>query len=222
MQKNVKRDPELGPKFIEIFATKILRLWIGKAEGLENLPKDKAFIIAPNHCSYIDHFLIGSLIIPYLKKKIFILAKKEHYDDFTQKKWHRFWNNYLGQIPIDRSKGENALKLATGCLKKGKVLIIYPEGTRSLDGKLQKGKTGVSRLALGAKVPVVPLGIIGAFEILPKGKLIPKMKRAALNFGKPMYFNKYYNKPITKKSLRNMTDVIMKEIARLSNQGYNF
>tara|TARA_Y100000310_G_C20540650_1_gene743119 strand:+ start:172 stop:837 length:666 start_codon:yes stop_codon:yes gene_type:complete len=220
--QNMKRDPALGPKFILVFTTKILGLWIRKVKGLENLPKNQAFIIASNHCSYIEHFLIGSLVISYLQKKIFVLAKKEHYEDITQKKWHKFWNNYLGQIPIDRSKGEHALKLAIECLKKGKVLIIYPEGTRSLTGKIQKGKTGVSRLALGAQVPVVPLGIIGSFEILPKGKIIPNMKRATLNFGNPIYFNKYYNKPTTKKSLRSITNTIMKQIAKLSNQKYNF
>ncbi|MAE43182.1 1-acyl-sn-glycerol-3-phosphate acyltransferase [Candidatus Woesearchaeota archaeon] len=196
----------------------IIGLWIKNITGLENLPKSEAFIIATNHSSYIEHLMIGSSVVPYLNKKIHTLAKKEHFNHFFEGLWHK----YLAAIPIDRSKGKGAMKIAIDYLKKGKIILIYPEGTRSLTGKIQKGKTGIAKLALWAKVPIVPLGIIGTFEILPKGKKIPKMKRATLNFGKPTYFNKYYKKPITKKLLRNITDTIMKEIAKLSNQKYNF
>ncbi len=222
MQKKTIRDKELGPEFIENITVKTLKLWIGKVKGIENLPKNRAFIIAPNHCSYMEHFLIGSIVVPYIKKKIYILAKKEHFDDFTQRKWHGFWNKYVGQIPIDRSKGEDALRLAADCLKKGKVLIVYPEGTRSLNGKLQKGKTGTARLALDAKVPVLPVGLKGTFEILPKGKYIPRFKRATINIGKPMHFDKHYNKKITRRLLREITNRIMKEIASLCNQEYKY
>ena len=200
----------------------IVKLWIKSISGLENIPKDKAFIIAPNHCSYIDHFFIGAIIVPYLNKKLHFIAKKEHFESIHQNLWHKLWKRYITYIPIDRSKGEEALKDTLSYLNKGAIIVIYPEGTRSLNGKLQKGKTGVARLALWARVPVVPVGIIGAYEILPKGGKIPKFKKAALNFGKPIYFSKYYNKKITKKLLRQITDDIMKEIARLSNQKYNF
>ena len=222
MKKKTARDMELGPEFIENITVKTLKLWIGKVSGIKNMPKDRGFIIAPNHCSYIEHFLIGSLVVPYIKKKIYILAKKEHFGDFTQRRWHSFWSKYIGQIPIDRSKGEDALMQAADCLKKGKVLIIYPEGTRSLNGKLQKGKTGIARLVLDAKVPVLPVGSKGTFEILPKGKYIPRLKRATINIGKLMYFDKYHNRKITKTLLREITDDIMKEIARLSDQKYKY
>ena len=115
-----------------------------------------------------------------------------------------------------------ALKWAIKALKDGKVIGIYPEGTRSLTGKLQKAKTGVARLALAAKVPVVPVGLIGMFEILPKGCYIPKFKRATINIGNPIYFKKYYNKKINNKILNEITTKIMNEIAKLSNQKYNF
>ena len=200
----------------------IVKLWIKSISGLENIPKDKAFIIAPNHCSYIDHLFMGSIIVPYLNKKLHFIAKKEHFESIHQNLWHRLWSRYVTFIPIDRTKGEEALKDALSYLNQGAIIVIYPEGTRSLNGKLQKGKTGVARLALWARVPVVPVGIIGAYEILPKSKKIPKLKKATLNFGKPLYFSKYYNKKITKKMLRQITDDIMKEIARLSNQKYNF
>jgi 1-acyl-sn-glycerol-3-phosphate acyltransferase len=197
----------------------LVKLWTKKVNGLENIPKKSPFIIAANHASYLDHLIIASTLIPYLNKKIHFLAKKEHF----HKTLERWWHIYAGAIPLDRQVGgEEALNKGIGALKRGKIMAIYPEGTRSLTGKIQKGKTGIARLALGAKVPVIPLGIIGSFEILPKGKIIPKMKRATLNFGNPIYFNKYYNKPTTKKSLRSITNTIMKQIAKLSNQRYNF
>ncbi len=199
-----------------------LNSWIGKITGLENIPKDNAFILAPNHNSYIEHFLIVAITIKNFGKRICIMAKKEHFDTTTQRVWHKYWSKYVSTIPIDRSKGENALNASIPYLKKGGILVVYPEGTRSLTGKIQRGKTGVARLVLWARVPVIPLGIIGTFKIMPKGKKIPKLKKADFNFGKPMYFEKYYDKPITKKLLREITTKIMKEIAKLSNQEYNF
>ena len=196
----------------------IVKFWIKEINGIENIPNKKSFIIAANHSSYMDHFLMGYVIIPNLNKKLHFLAKKEHF-----KGLQKLWHNYGGAIPVDRqSGGKGALKCAIKSLKEGKIIGIYPEGTRSLNGKLQKAKTGVARLALLSKAPVIPVGLIGTFEILPKGKYIPKQKKAVINIGKPMHFDKYYKKPITKKLLRNITTKIMKEIAKLSNQKYNF
>ena len=178
---------------------KVFRIWTRNVSGLENLPKDRPFIISPNHCSYIEHYLISCIVIPYINKKLHFIDKKEHFESPQQNFWHKMWAKYITYIPIDREKGEQALKSALHYIRKGAVIVIYPEGTRSLNGKLQKGKTGVARLALWAKVPVVPIGIKGTFEILPKGKAIPRLKKADFNFGKPIYFNEYYNKPITKK-----------------------
>ncbi len=196
-------------------------LWVKKTSGLENLPEDGPFIIAPNHCSYIEHFLIGAVVIPKIRHHLLFLAKKEHFDGL-QDFWHGLWKKYTRYIPIDRSKGEKALETAAEALKEGNVLIVYPEGTRSLTGKIQRGKTGVARLTLLAKVPVIPLGIIGTFEILPKGKTIPRLKKAELHFGNPLTFERSYGKPTTKKLLRTITTTIMKEIARLSQQKYPF
>ena len=159
-----------------------------------------------------------------LKKKVFIkfldfLSKKEYFESLFKRLWHEHW----GSVPIDRqSGGKEALQWAIKALKHGKIIAIHPEGTRSLTGKLQKAKTGVARLALKSKVPVVPVGLIGTFEILPKGKNIPKFKTAIMNIGKPMHFDEYYTKPVTKRLLREITTKIMKEIARLSKQKYNF
>src|SRR3989338_4662935 len=107
----------------------IFRFWIRKVNGLENVPKKGPFIIAANHSSYVDHFMIMCTLVPYLDKKIHHLAKKEHFDNFFEGIWHR----YAVAIPLDRQKGgKKALKLAIKALKEGKIIAIYPEGTRSL------------------------------------------------------------------------------------------
>ena len=196
----------------------IVKLWIKEINGVKNIPKDKPFILAANHSSYMDHFGMGLLIIPHLNKKLHFLAKKEHFEGLQN-----LWHKYAGAIPLNREKGgKEALKWTIKALREGKIIGIYPEGTRSIDGKIKEGKTGVARLAIAAKVPVIPIGLIGMFEILPKGKYVPRCKRAVINIGKPIYFDKYYNKPLTKKLLREVTTKIMKQIATLSNQKYNF
>ncbi|MBI2650174.1 1-acyl-sn-glycerol-3-phosphate acyltransferase [Candidatus Woesearchaeota archaeon] len=206
----------LIPKLTIIPAVK---LYFKKISGIENLPKKGAFIAAANHASYMDHLIIAGSLVSHLNRKVHFLAKKEHFDNIFKKAWH----TYAGAIPLDRqSGGKEALGWAIKALKEGKIIAIHPEGTRSLTGKLQKAKTGVARLALLSKAPVVPIGLIGTFEILPKGKYIPKFKRGAMSIGKPMYFNDYYNKKINKKILREVTTRIMKEIAKLCKQKYNF
>lgn len=193
-------------------------LWVKKVNGLGNLPKQGPFIIAANHTSYMDHFVM-SLLISHLDRKIHVLAKKEHFSNIFKKIWH----NYIGAIPLDRERGgKETLKWAIKALKEGKIIGVHPEGTRSLTGKLQEAKTGVARLALISRAHVVPIGLIGTFDILPKGKYIPKLKKAVMNIGKPMHFQGYYNKKINKKILREVTNKIMKEIAKLCKQKYNY
>lgn len=197
----------------------IVKLYIKEVNGIENIPKKGAFIAAANHASYMDHLIIAGYIVSHLNRKVHFLAKREHFDNIFKKAWH----TYAGAIPIDRqSGGKKALMWAIKALKEGKIIAIHPEGTRSLTGKLQEAKTGIARLALISKVPVIPIGLIGTYEILPKGKYIPKFKRAVINIGKPMHFPEYYNKKINKKILRIVTTKIMKEIAKLCKQEYNY
>ena len=197
----------------------IVNMWIKKVNGIGNIPKQNGFIVAANHSSYMDHCIVVCTIMPYLNKKVHFLSKKEHFDNPLKAAWH----TYAGAIPLDREKGgKEALGWAIKALKHGKIIAIHPEGTRSPTGKLQKAKTGVARLVLGAHVPVVPVGLVGTFDILPKGKYIPKLKKATMNVGNPMNFNEYYKKPVTKRLLREITTKIMKEIAKLSRQKYNF
>ena len=170
----------------------LIRPWLGKCTGIENVPKKEGAILAANHSSYLDHLIIGCNIVPKTNRHAKFLAKKEHFEAFFERQWHK----YLQAIPIDRQAGgEEALKEAIKRLKKGSLIMVYPEGTRTLTGKMNKGKTGAVRLALAAKVPIIPMGITNTFKILPKGKRIPKLGlKADLNIGKPLYLDKYYGK----------------------------
>lgn len=197
----------------------VVRLWIKRIEGLENIPRGSNFIIAANHESYLDHLILSSIIVTHIGKRVHYLAKKEHFDSFFQRTWHK----HTGAIPVDRQAGGNeAIETAVKFINEGKIIGIYPEGTRTLTGELQRAKTGIARLALTAKVPILPVGLEGTFEILPKGKNIPRFRRATVNIGKLMYFDKYYGKENDKEVLRALTTKLMKEIAILSGQRYDF
>ncbi|MCK5282673.1 MAG: 1-acyl-sn-glycerol-3-phosphate acyltransferase [Nanoarchaeota archaeon] len=198
----------------------LIKPWTGLCTGIHNIPADKGVILAANHSSYLDHFIVGCSIFLNLNKAAYYLAKKEHFDTFFQRKWHQF----LPAIPIDRETcGREALSKAVEHLKKGNLIMIYPEGTRTITGKMNRAKTGVARLALAAKAPVIPMGITNTFKIWPKEKKIPRFgKKADLNIGNPLYFDKYYGKDDDKKALRKVTTLIMNEIAKLSHQKYEF
>jgi 1-acyl-sn-glycerol-3-phosphate acyltransferase len=130
----------------------------------------------------------------------------------------------VGQIPVDRSGGaasERALNTGLRVLAQGNLLGIYPEGTRTPDGRLYRGKTGVARLALEARVPVIPCAMIGGFEFQPPGKITPRLRiRPGVRFGRPLDFSRYYGLEKDRVVLRAMTDEIMYEIMKLSGQEY--
>jgi len=188
-------------------------------EGAENVPKKGPYIIAANHSSYIDHLILSYNWAKRFDTHIHYLAKKEHFDSFFQGMWHR----HVQAIPIDRQAGgKKALDEAVKALNKGKVIGIYPEGTRTLDGKIQKGRTGVARLALRARVPVIPVGIRGAFKVLPKGNYLPRSGKIYVKIGKPINLEKYHGRYNDSKVLRTVTDRIMNRIAGLAGQKYKY
>lgn len=193
----------------------LVRLFIRKVDGINNLPK-APFILAANHDSYLDPLLIGSVVVPKIGKQMHYLAMKGRFwnifGDFISRKW-------AGCVPFDEGK-KKAIKELIRLLKKGDMVGIFPGGPRSADGNLTRGKTGAVRLALAAKAPIVPLGLIGTYGIASGEKLIPRFKRADMKFGKPIFYDKYYNKKITKKLLRNLTNSLMEEIAKLINKKY--
>ncbi len=190
-----------------------MRLFIRKYSGLDNLP-DPPFILAANHASYLDPFLILSLVIPKIDTKVHYIVMKGRFwnlfGDYISRKW-------AACIPVDEGK-KKAVKELGKVLKKGDCVGIFPGGARSLDGYMTKGKTGAIRLAFDANVPIVPVGIIGAYEIAPKEQLIPKLKRCELKFGKPIYFKK--PKKVIHAILRKNTTYLMKKIAKLVGMKY--
>lgn len=202
----------------------IYNLWLRKVDGLENIPTDKPFIIAANHSSYYETLLPYTILIPKLDKQIHALVNSRYWNNPIIKislDWGKCIPVFLGK-DYDAKKNNEAVEIATDYLKKGELIQIFPEGTRSYDGKIKKGHTGVAKLALKAKVPVVPMGITGSRKILPKGKFFPRFVRCDVKFAKPVSFEKYYNKRMNDKVLEQVTRRIMKEIGNIIGQKYNY
>jgi 1-acyl-sn-glycerol-3-phosphate acyltransferase len=196
----------------------VFRPW---SRGRRNLPRRGPVILASNHLSFSDHFF-GPLPLP---RKVVFLAKSEYFTGKGVKGLaSRMFFSGVGQIPIDRSGGaasERAINSGLRVLAEGKVLGIYPEGTRSPDGRLYKGRTGVARLALESRAPVVPCAMINTHEFLPPGSHNPKFSiRPGVIFGEPMDFSRYYGQEKDREALRAVTDQIMDAIAKLSEQEY--
>ncbi|MDF6041068.1 1-acyl-sn-glycerol-3-phosphate acyltransferase [Streptomyces sp. JH14] len=202
----------LGPLLRLLFRPRI--------EGLEHIPEEGAAIVAGNHLSFSDHFLMPAII----RRRITFLAKAEYFTGPGLKgKLTAAFFRSAGQIPVDRSgknAGQAAIDEGLGVLSKGELLGIYPEGTRSHDGRLYKGKVGVAVMAIKARVPVVPCAMVGTFEIQPPGKVVPRIKRVTIRFGEPMDFSRYAGMGDQKAAIRAVTDEIMYAILGLSGQEY--
>lgn len=191
-----------------------------RTEGLEHVPAEGAAIVAGNHLSFSDHFLMPAI----LKRRITFLAKAEYFTGPGVKgRLTAAFFRSAGQIPVDRSgkeAGQAAIREGLGVLAKDELLGIYPEGTRSHDGRLYKGKVGVAVMALRAGVPVVPCAMVGTFEIQPPGQVLPKIKRVTVRFGEPLDFSRYEGMENEKAVIRAVTDEIMYAILDLSGQEY--
>ncbi|MFB7372241.1 lysophospholipid acyltransferase family protein [Streptomyces sp. NPDC056222] len=202
----------LGPLLRLLFRPRI--------EGLEHIPEEGAAIVAGNHLSFSDHFLMPVV----LKRRITFLAKQEYFTGPGLKgRLTAAFFRSAGQIPVDRSgkeAGKAAIREGLGVLSKGELLGIYPEGTRSHDGRLYKGKVGVAVMAITAGVPVIPCAMVGTFEIQPPGQVVPKVRRVTIRFGEPLDFSRYAGMEGEKAAVRAVTDEIMYEILALSGQEY--
>ncbi|MGY5033470.1 lysophospholipid acyltransferase family protein [Streptomyces sp. 900116325] len=202
----------LGPLLRLLFRPRI--------EGLEHIPEEGAAIVAGNHLSFSDHFLMPAII----KRRITFLAKAEYFTGPGLKgRLTAAFFHSAGQIPVDRSgkeAGQAAIREGLGVLNKGELLGIYPEGTRSHDGRLYKGKVGVAVMAIKAQVPVVPCAMVGTFEIQPPGKVVPRIKQVTIRFGEPLDFARYAGMENQKAAIRAVTDEIMYAILGLSGQEY--
>ena len=202
----------LGPVLKLVFRPQV--------SGAENVPATGPAILASNHLSYADW-----LFMPLtLTRRVTFVAKAEYFNTPGIKGWFqkKFFSG-AGQVPIDRSgasAAEGALSSARRILTEGDLFGIYPEGTRSHDGKLYRGKTGVARLALECKVPVVPTAVVGTDVVAPPGQTFGKFTRPIVRFGKPLDFSRYEGMENDRYILRSITDEIMYEIMRLSGQEY--
>jgi 1-acyl-sn-glycerol-3-phosphate acyltransferase len=196
-------------------------LFRSRAWGVKNVPRRGPVILAGNHLSFSDHF-IGPFTVP---RKVTYLGKSEYFTGRGLKGLiSRAFFTGVGVIPLDRAGGpasEQAIRTGLQVLADGKILGIYPEGTRSPDGRLYRGKTGVARLAVESRAPVVPCAMIDTFQLQPPGRLWPDMRvRPGVRFGEPLDFSCYHGQEADAKLLRTITDEIMQAIAKLSGQEY--
>jgi 1-acyl-sn-glycerol-3-phosphate acyltransferase len=188
-----------------------------KVKGLRNVPATGPVIIASNHLSFSDSIFMP-LVVP---RKVTFLAKSEYFTSPGPKGLiKKLTFIALGQVPVDRSGGrrsEAALITGLQVLANNECLGIYPEGTRSPDGRLYKGRTGIARLAIESGAPVIPVAMFNTEKIQPTGKVVPKILRVKMVFGEPMFFEGDSSDQL---HLRDVTDQIMKKLQDLSGQEY--
>ncbi|WP_431883669.1 lysophospholipid acyltransferase family protein [Micromonospora gifhornensis] len=189
-------------------------------EGLEHVPETGGAIFAGNHLSVADELFLGTVVPRHLA----FWAKSEYFKGTTLKgRFSKFVLTGLGAIPVERAGGRAALSAfdaAIPALKGGDLVVVYPEGTRSPDGRLYRGRTGAVRLAIAAGVPIIPVGMIGTDKVQPIGARVPRPftgKKITVKFGKPLDFT---GRPDDRLSLRKMTDEMMAEIQKLTGQEY--
>lgn len=191
-----------------------------KIEGLEYVPDSGAVILASNHLAVADSFYLPLV----LRRRIFFLAKAEYFTGTGIKgKLTKFFYSSTGQVPIDRTDADSAaaaLTSAARILDQGKLLGMYPEGTRSPDGRLYKGKTGLARIALETGIPVIPVAMIGTNVVNPPGSKMWHFGRVQVKFGKPMDFRRFEGLAGNRFIERAVIDEVMYELMRLSGQEY--
>jgi 1-acyl-sn-glycerol-3-phosphate acyltransferase len=193
-------------------------VWRPEVHGLENIPATGPVIIASNHLSFAD-----SVVLPVLApRKVVFLAKSDYFSGTGVKgAISRAWFNGLGMLPVDRDDPQAALQsldVALEVLGRGEAFGIYPEGTRSRDGRLYRGRTGVAHLALTAGVPVVPVGLRGTQELQPVGASWPRLAKVEVRFGKPIEVAERFAGVPLGRARRELTDEIMIAIQDLSGQ----
>lgn len=196
----------------------IFRPWI---VGRRNVPAEGAAILASNHLSVSDSIFLPLMI----DRPMSFLAKSDYFTGKGLKGWAtRMFMKATGQIPIDRTGGkasEASLNTGLQVLGRGDLLGIYPEGTRSPDGRLYRGRTGLARMALEARVPVIPVVMVDTDVVMPIGRSIPRVGRVGVVIGEPMDFSRFAGMEGDRYILRSVTDEIMVALQRLGEQTYD-
>ena len=192
------------------------RLWKFELEGFDRLPDDGPAILCPNHVSFLD----SAFLMLHVPRNISFVGKAEYMDSWKTK----FLFPMMGMIPIDRGGGDRsqaALNTAEAVLRRGELFGIFPEGTRSRDGMLHKGRTGAARLALKVGCPIYPVGMIGTRDIQPPDAKVPKLRgTCVIKIGRPINVERYRNRGDDHMVLRQITDELMYEIRDLTGQDY--
>lgn len=201
----------------KVFSPVVKKVWVEEIEGLEHFPKKGGIILASNHESYFD-FITAIAASP---RKIHYMAAEKF---FLSRLWRPLMHA-TGQIRVDRRSKDKkkAFGYVYSALKQERVVGIFPEGTRNRvnDGNLQKAFTGVARFALAGKVPVLPVGIVGTYEIMAPHDKFPKFnKKAKIRIGEPMHFKEYHDVEHTDEILLEVTEKIMVRISELSGKEY--
>lgn len=195
----------------------IFRPWI---IGRRNVPSEGAAILASNHLSFVDSIFLPLMI----DRPVAFLAKSDYFTGRGIKGWAtRMFFKATGQLPIDRSGGqasEASLNTGLQVLGRGDLLGIYPEGTRSPDGKLYRGRTGIARMALEAHVPVIPVVMVDTDTMMPIGTRLPRVVRVGVVIGEPLDFSRFAGMEGDRYILRSVTDEIMVALQRLGEQEY--
>lgn len=202
----------IGPVIKAVF-----RPWM---VGRRNIPAEGAAILASNHLSFSDSIFLPLMI----DRRMAFLAKSDYFTGKGLKGWAtRMFFQATGQLPIDRSGGkasEASLNTGLGVLGRGELLGIYPEGTRSPDGTLYRGRTGIARMALEARVPVVPVVMVDTGAVMPIGRRLPRVGRVGIVIGEPLDFSRFEGMEGDRYVLRSVTDEIMVALQRLGEQRY--
>lgn len=193
-------------------------VWRPTVTGAENVPRAGGVLLASNHLSFAD-----SIVIPSVSpRRVHFLAKSDYFTGTGLKgAAQRAWFEGLGMLPVDRDDPQAAigsLEVALEVLGKGEAFGIYPEGTRSRDGRLYRGRTGVAHLALTAGVPVVPVGLRGTAQLQPVGSNLPRLAKVTVEFGQPIQVAGRFDGVPLGKARRALTDQVMEAIAALSGQ----
>jgi 1-acyl-sn-glycerol-3-phosphate acyltransferase len=192
-------------------------LWRPVVEGLENIPEQGAAILASNHLSVLDSAFLAMAV----RRRITFLAKSEYFSTPGLKgRAQRLFVGATGQISVDRNnrrKASAAIRAGANVLERGELLGIYPEGTRSPDGRLYRGRNGVARLTLDTGAPVIPIGMVGTFQVLPASRRLPRSGRVHIRIGAPLHFAASFTEP-NGRAQRAVTEEIMRSIGDLSGQ----
>jgi 1-acyl-sn-glycerol-3-phosphate acyltransferase len=200
-------------------------IWRPVVEGKQNVPPTGGVLLASNHLSFVD-----SVVIPVVApRKVVFLAKEEYFTGTGLRgRLSKAWFEGLGMVPVNREDTRSALDsldIALEVLGRGEAFGIYPEGTRSRDGRLYRGRTGVAQLALVSGAPIVPVGLIGTERLQPVGTRLPRLAKVTVRFGEPLHVAGQYDGVPPGRARREITDRLMAAIQELTGQeradGYN-